>query len=160
MNYASAIAAILASFWILLIASTLGFILYILNSVALHKIGKRQGISWSWIAWIPFLNIILLAKIAYDNLLLQILMPLLSFFGGDKETTKVDNTEITTGFFNAPIGSILSLAYTILTFMCAYQIYKRYSKSYVAMTVLTVLSLGLLTPIFLFAIRNNKKTKN
>lgn len=53
-------------------------------------------------------------------------------------------------------NSIFSFALSILTAISLYKIYSKVSDKAVLMTVFTVLSLGLLTPIFLFSIRNNE----
>jgi hypothetical protein len=42
----------------------LGLAFYVIHSLALWAIAERTGTSDRWMAWIPFLNIFLLAKIA------------------------------------------------------------------------------------------------
>ena len=58
------------------------------------------------------------------------------------------------------LGFILSAIFKIIDFVAHYNIYSKYSKSAIIMTVLDIVSLGILGPIFLFAIRDNELKEN
>jgi hypothetical protein len=114
-------------------------ILYILGSIGLMKIADKMGEEKSWIAWVPVLNLYLIGKLGFSNVV-GWLMIALGILSGNRDTN----------------NSIFSFALSILTAISLYKIYSKVSDKAVLMTVFTVLSLGLLTPIFLFSIRNNE----
>jgi hypothetical protein len=114
-------------------------ILYILGSIGLMKIADKLGEKKSWIAWVPVLNLYLIGKLGFSNVV-GWLMIALGILSGNRDTN----------------NSIFSFALSILTAISLYKIYSKVSDKAVLMTVFTVLSLGLLTPIFLFSIRNNE----
>lgn len=75
--------------------------------------------------------------------------------------TKNDNAviEVVTKFIYV-ISLTLSIGATVFYYITTYMIYKKYSKKYVIMTILTILTLGALEPIFVFAIRNNDQVQS
>ncbi len=118
----------------------LALIYYILGSIGLMKIADRTGEERSWMAWVPVLNIYLLGKLGFSNVVGWV-MVVLFLLNGNKTTS----------------NSMFSLALSVLTIISFHKIYSKVSDKAVIMTVFTVLSLGLLGPIFLFMIRNNDR---
>jgi len=118
--------------------------LYILGSLGLMKIAERQGIQYNWIAWLPVSSSYLLGKVETNESLAWVLtsFSFLIWF--------TSWTNIPTAIYWA-----LLLAGLIIGSVALYNIYKRLSRHVIPMTIITFLSLGILGPIFLFAIRNN-----
>lgn len=116
-------------------------LLYVLGGLAYMKISKRFGYDKGWLGWIPVANSWLLGKLAISDTIGWVLVGL----------------TLVNGIFNdGGLGGLLSLASGILSFVCYHRIYEKLSDKAVVMTVFTVLSGGILAPIFLFAIRNNE----
>jgi hypothetical protein len=152
------IAGLLVAFLFLFLIIVL--VLYILHGIGLMKIAKKLNVSHAWMAWVPVLNFYLLGKVAFNNIYVQLALPILFILGGSRETT-VNGEIITKGtILPSPLDDIMWLAFMILMFVCLYMVYKRMSKKAVIMLVFTILSFGLLTPIFLFAIRKNNIVDN
>ena len=139
------------------------FLSYLFEAIAFYKISKRRNDRYPWIAWIPFANEYRRGKIAYNTKsggiamlickIATVIFTILVYMG-----TKNDNAviEVVTKFIYV-ISLTLSIGATVFYYITTYMIYKKYSKKYVIMTILTILTLGALEPIFVFAIRNNEK---
>ena len=120
----------------------IAIILYIFNGLGLSKIAKNQNLNNSWFAWVPILNVYLLGKIAMDDnvgIALAVLMGLMTF------ASKI------------PFLGFAGLGYIVLYFIATHKLFDKLSDKAVVMTVFNVLSFGMLTPIFLFAIRKNQE---
>lgn len=139
------------------------FLRYLFEAVAFYKMSKRRNDRYPWIAWIPFANEYRRGKIAYNTksggiaMLIckcaTLLFTVLVYMG-----TKNDNQAVEAVIkFLYIISLILSIGATVFYYITTYMIYKKYSKKYFVMTVLTILTLGAFEPIFVFAIRNNDK---
>ena len=140
----------------------IGTLLYIFNSVGLYKLAKNEENNNAYLACIPYLNRVTEGKIAFGNNLLGITMFVLQLLS-------VILMCITFFFFFfredslmilSILGFILSAIFKIIDFVAHYNIYSKYSKSAIIMTVLDIVSLGILGPIFLFAIRDNELKEN
>lgn len=131
-------------------------VLYILGSIGLMKITEKLNKKGGWMAWVPFLDVSLMAKIGLGSLLLEIIMPILMILSGKINISVNDKTTYSGGILPSPYGAIALGIFTVLEFVCIHKIYAKMSKKAVLMTVFTVLTLGLMAPIFFFAIRNNK----
>lgn len=133
------------------------FAIYVLSNIGLLKLTQRNNISHSWLAFIPIANTYIFGKIAFEDkvktfilLGMRIFSSIVSFLG----------IYYNTGYTTNKIISMLSwfsYIYLIFLFYAFYKIFKKYSDKAVIMLVFSVLSCGLLTPIFLFAIRNNER---
>jgi len=72
-------------------------------------------------------------------------------------TSTVNGVVVSSGsILPEPFSSIGSFVLAILALSSIYRIYSKVSEKAVVMMVFTVLTCGLLAPIFLFAIRNNE----
>ena len=129
-------------------------ITYIFESVAISRINKNQKCNATFTAWIPFYNKYLLGKIA--NLknqgivlgIINIIIVIMFIY-----FLLIENFShwLLLVFF------ILIFVNFILNILISHKIFKKAIVKYSDLfTVLSVLSLGLLRPIFLFFIRNNK----
>ncbi len=112
----------------------------------------------SWLAFIPFANTYICGQVAFENkaktFILLALNIILSIVSSIVCLTSISYYEM-----NAKLTLIswMSWIYMIFFFYASYQIFKKYSDKAVIMLVFSILSCGLLTPIFLFAIRNNER---
>lgn len=132
----------------------IGLVLYILGSIGLMKIANKIEGKGGWMAWLPFFSNYLTGKLAFNKLTGWCLV-ILMFLSSQKSST-INGQTITTGsILPTPFCSIAGLALAILLLVSLYKIYSKVSDKAVIMIIFTVLSFGLLSPIFLFAIRNN-----
>jgi hypothetical protein len=133
----------------------IGLILYILNGIGLMGIAKNMGIKNGWIAWVPIVNFALIGKIAFNNIIVQIALPALVILGGSYEATVNGETVMKGAILPSPLNDAANFAFVVLFLVCIYKIYKKLSNKAVIMLIFSILTFGLLIPIFLFAIRNN-----
>lgn len=144
------IMAALGMFMVLFVIITI--ITYILMSIGIQSLVKKMKIQNSWVCWLPIVNIYALGLLIVDKskvpkidlvmLYGNIIAVLIFLFGG--------NSTILLALF-----IILSLAMYILFLYSVYLLYERYSpENKVFYTVLSI-AFVLLTPIFIFSIRNN-----
>ncbi len=162
-EYKQKLALVIFSLWIIILV--LKAIFFVLKNLPVMKIAKRMGIKHRWLLLVPIADSYIFGKVAFKGnvmpfsfLGLNIISSLISI---------VSQCFFLSHFFNAydlPASlvylgfnaNIFRSLYTILKYDGAYQIYKKLSDKAVMMTVFTVLTFGLLEPIFLFAIRNNE----
>lgn len=139
-----------------------GAILYIFNSFGLYKLAKNEDNKNSYIAWVPYLNRIIEGKIAFGNSTLGITMFILQLLSIILMIVTVfsKNMQPQALVLLSVFSFILSAIFKIIDFVAHYSIYSKYSKSTILMTILDILSLGLLGPIFIFAIRDNELKEN
>ena len=125
---------------------------YIFESISISCIGKKMNCSLKFISWIPFYNKFLLGKIGGNKIIggiLGILNLLIVLFG----IYFFVNT--TTNYIIVCIFILCLLLSFILDTILSYKIYSKAVNKYSSLlTVLNVLSLGVLRPIILFIIRN------
>ena len=142
--------------YLFFVAIAIGFILYLLYSYVFQSIAcmcmlKNIGYAYPLTAWIPFYHKYLLGKIA-NKQILGAISGVLSFificlcvhFYIHLDFESVLLTILTISLIT------ISLIDTII----AHQIYKTHTKYANIFTIFTVLSFGILKPIFLFIIRN------
>lgn len=144
--------AMLAGFLLVILGIILVF--YILGSLGLMGIANKTETKGGWMAWLPIFNFYLMGKLAFGKAMGWVLV-VLSFLGGTSTLEIGGETVFSGSILPAPFNTIASIALLVLMIASLYKIYTRMSDKAVVMTVFTVLSLGLLTPIFLFAIRKN-----
>lgn len=148
--------AMVGMFWAFVIAivilAIIKLALYVFESFGLMKLNKNLGYKHSWTAWIPIYNKYLLGKIAvkpWAGVTLSLLW-------------LIKTVLFILGYIFAGINSllILTIILVIVTFIVEMiivsKLYTKYSKYNEVLTVFTAVTLGLLEPIFIFAIRNNK----
>ena len=49
---------------VLIIAITFGVIVYVIEGLTLFRMGKKAGVSWAWVAWIPGAQNFVVARMA------------------------------------------------------------------------------------------------
>ena len=125
---------------------------YIFESISISCIGNKMNCSFKFISWIPFYNKFLLGKIGGNKIIggmLGILNLFIVLFG----IYFFVNT--TTNYIIVFIFILCLLLSFILDTILSYKIYSKAVNKYSSLlTVLNVLSLGVLRPIILFVIRN------
>lgn len=148
---------------VLIIFLIIGITFYILQSIGLMKLAKRNNIKHSWLAFIPVANTYIHGKVAFEDkiktftlLSIKIISTIISsnYYSNLVLSYVNSNTSYTS---DNTIANVFSLIYVIFLFYASYQIFKKYSDKAVIMLVFSILSCGVLTPIFLFAIRNNER---
>lgn len=162
-DYDQQLALIIFGFFGLLLA--LKIVFFVLRNLPVMKIAKRMGIKHRWLSLVPIADSYIFGRVAFEGnvmpfsfLGLNIISTLVSIFAQYFFLSSIfsgGNLDLSLCNFTLNIN-IFRLLYTILKYDGAYQIYKKLSDKAVVMTVFTVLTFGLLTPIFLFAIRNNE----
>ena len=131
--------------YLFFVAIAIGVILYLLYSYVFQSIAsmcmlKNIGYAYPFTAWIPFYHKYLLGKIA-NKQILGAISGVLSFIS----------------ICLCVLFSILTISFMttlIIETIIAHQIYKTHTKYADIFTIFTILSFGILKPIFLFIIRN------
>lgn len=141
------VMAIIGAFLILFLIFLI--LLYVFYSMGLYEMAAKRNIENAWLAWIPIGNYFIMGMIAKENSKLKNLEYILLGIG-------------VLGFLcsifigsSSGISKFLSILTLLLTFYALFIIYKSYSQYFIVMTIFTVITLGLLAPFFVFAIRNN-----
>ena len=124
-----------------LILNPISFIFKTIFKNGLFEIALKENVPNAWMAGIIGLNSYLLGTIAFSKkigfcLVILIILGIISWYY----------------YFNC----IFWITAFIIRIMAYQKIYKRYSNNYKIMTMLTVISLGLLSYVFLSKIRNNE----
>ena len=144
--------------------------LYLLNAFGLMGILKTRGEKTPALAFVPYYNVYLLGKAGSNNkegmsklgiatLVMQIVMSLSSSFFGMMmslvQNSRYMHDEIL--ILPALFFILTMMGYMVLYYIVYSRIFLKYSKNGVLLTVFNILfGGGILGPIFLFAIRNNK----
>ncbi len=159
---------------IMAIILAIAVLMYVFTGIGLSKIAKKLGEENSWLAWIPVANSYLVGKLGCNvktGIFLAVASPVSGIISGimnimiqNQPVDLLNNDVIAIAFWMVIIAlSLLSIALsiTMLVFylIAVYHIYEKFSKEAVIMTVFTALSAGILSPVFLFAIRNHEVRK-
>jgi len=125
---------------------------YVFESIAVMRFRKNLNLKNNAISFIPFYNRYLLGKVT-DNKILGAVLALVSmlktitfvlwFFVGKSFALELFILSLIVGF--------------VLNIIVVSNIYKLYSKYNVVFTILTIITLGVLRPVFLFALRDSKQ---
>ncbi len=139
----------------------MAFILYILKGVAVMKMAKKMGIKNSGLAFVPIINSYILGKMAFEDKVMPYLFlgfNIFSFLFGSMFSSTILAVFGGSSLNSAELSmlSTLQAVHMVFAYYLLYKVYKKFSDKAVVMTVFTVLSCGILQPIFLFAIRNNE----
>lgn len=141
---------VLIAFFIILFAVFIYMIIaYLFESSAIMRFRKNLGNKKNIIAFIPFYNKYLLGKIS-DNKPLGIVLSFTSILG----VISFILFYCMNSSFYFWLFLILSFISFLLENIISSDIFKKYSKYNVVFTVFSILSLGILRPIFLFALRS------
>lgn len=136
-----------------------GFISYAFNSYGLYEIAKKEGIRNPYIAWIPYINRYILGKIAFKSIVNAIILVILNIIELILLSVILFVKNVEALYLFAIISLLLSIVVSVYTYIAHYRLYRKYSKSTIIMTILDVVSCGILGPFFIFAIRNNEENK-
>ena len=137
-----------------LIYFVIGIISYAFVSIGLFEIARREKIKHGYLAWIPYLNKYVLGRIAFKNKIHSVILTVLSI-GVFLSSSIMIFIKSNSTYTFALISFILSIILSVYSYFAHYKVFKKYSKSTVLMTVLDVISCGILGPFFIFAIRDN-----
>ena len=147
-------------FWVIYIL--IRFISYIFNSFGLLRIAKKEKYKYPYIAWVPVLSEYILAKyclskkkaIIYCILnglnYITVIFLLKSFSFGINEIL-LKNIVI--------VLSLYMLIYFIIEMIVMNKFYKKVFKCSEFFTITTIISFGLLKPIYIYISRFKKITK-
>lgn len=128
---------------------------YIFEGIAIGKMCKNLNYKYAYTSWIPFYNKFLLGRIAnhkkFGAMLAIINFTIINIF------ICLYNASSYSGLFLILFFILIMLSF-ILNIVISHEIFKKAIGTYGdILTIFSVLSLGLLRPIFLFVLRNNKK---
>lgn len=126
----------------------ISIILYVLMSIGIMKLLEEEDMP-AWLAWIPIIQNLLLIQIGYQN-----------------RTTvwiavvcMISSVLLSKIFMFMPILSLTAFIPAALSlylyFGALYKIYNAKSYSPTLLLILSIISFGLLAPLFIFLIRNN-----
>lgn len=155
-------------FFILIVAIVsliCAIIKYIFDGLGLMEMAKAKNEKYPWISWIPYAKEYLLGKLAYNSnvggtayLCITIGVSIISFIVSFIVGFVGEYCEDLTLALVIPYIFImlLSIAYSVFYYITIYKLYKQFSDKAVIMIVFTILTGGILSSIFIFAIRKNK----
>ncbi|MDD2377072.1 MAG: hypothetical protein PHD15_06400 [Clostridia bacterium] len=128
-------------------------VLYILSGIGLMGITNKLGQKGSWMAWVPIFNFYLIGKLGFTKIIGWIIVVLI--FLGSSYSSTINGVTTTGTILPAPFNAIAGCIFAALLLISIFRIYSKVSEKSIFMMIFTVLSFGLLAPVFLFAIRNN-----
>ena len=138
----------------ILILFVLAIVSYFLSSISLMQMAQRESIDEAWLAWIPVGNLYIIGK----------LIKSFKFNGQIFEPAEY----ILPGFWLASmalsgvsfIGSLATLALSLVTFLSFHSLYKLYAPADVTKyMIMTVLLPGLGASIALFQIKDRSMVR-
>lgn len=140
---------------ILLIILIYLFLSYIFESIAIVRMCKNLNYKHIFASWVPYYNKYLLGKIAglkNAGATLGIINAIITFMFIYFQYITNFNTWLLVVFF------VLLIISFVLNIVISHKIFNKAFNIYGDIfTVFSILSLGLLRPIFLFIVRNSKK---
>lgn len=160
---------------VIVVASVVGIVCYIFQSISLYRIAKRRNIPAPGLAWVPIANIYLIGKIAdrvryRSGALISCLRKWLlglsigvtvfftvgSIFIGLNYSANMNPENMSVPFLGILAYSIVilaTIAELVLEYVALFHIFKSCSNHFVALFVLSLI-FPITIPFFLFAIRN------
>ncbi|NLK96759.1 hypothetical protein [Defluviitalea saccharophila] len=123
-------------------------VLYVLKSIGLYGMAQKAGIENPWLAWVPVADMYIMGKLVGKiNLFnqeidkMEIILP-----AGSAAVLVLGGIPV--------IGTLLSLAYAVLTFAAFYYLFKKYrGEKAGGMLILSIIFI-FMGPIFLFTLRD------
>src|SRR5574344_818530 len=145
----------------IILAIVWGILSYIFSGLGLMEMDKKKNEKYPWLSWIPCARTYLIGKLAYGETNGGVL-----FLVASIGVTIINLIICNVVSFVSGVGSIaysiaemfsmiLNVGYLVFLYITYYRIYKQFSKNYTLMLVFTILTSGILAPVFIFAIRNN-----
>src|SRR5690625_1850178 len=121
-------------------------VLYIVGSIGLNKIAKKEGHNKAWLAWIPIGNWFLTAMLVEDDVNESI----------RGRFTLIFTLSLVCSLFIGGIFILFLYLPLILMFYAFYYIANRYSENAIVHVIIAVLTFSLSVPFQLFRFRNRK----
>ncbi|MBU8906485.1 hypothetical protein [Desertibacillus haloalkaliphilus] len=126
----------------------IGIVAYILGAIGLMKLADQSGVNNGWLAFIPVANLWVVGETIRD----RVMEPFnkhtgLWYLGATIALWLLEMIPY--------IGILFLLTQAVIVIYVCYQLFAKFSEKAVLLTILSVISLGLLWGFFLFAIRNN-----
>lgn len=140
-------------FLVFIIAFVFLLILHIFGAIGLKKIADKKEKGKSWIAFIPILNSFLIGILAFKKRIMAYLFLILSLL------STLYIADLYKVLPEIAIVAILVITF-IMLLMSLFNIYKSLSNKYIVMFIFTLLTVGLISPFLLFAIRKNNLIEN
>lgn len=140
---------------ILIIYLVLRFILYIFQSFGLLRIAKKEGYKYPYIVWLPGISHYVLGRYCCLNKIKCIIYCFLTLVS----IISLHIFWITSHDVLYPISKIYNIIYFIIDMIVMNKFYKKVYKTPELFTILTIITFGLLKPIFIYTARIKKITK-
>lgn len=131
----------------------LGIFCYLFFAIGLMTMANRLNVPHGWLAFIPIGSLWVFGEVLKEKvpepfhrntgwwlILIFVIQYILSFI--------------------PVIGTIIVIAYGVLHIWLLHQLYTMFSEKAVVLTIITIVSLGILSSFFVFAIRNNPIREN
>lgn len=126
---------------------------YIFMGISLYKINKNQKNKGNWMAWIPIFNIYLLGKLGCNKIVG--ILSVITLIVCTSFTISINSIEVESVSFISPIlSSILFFIVDIIMIISAARLYKKSEKKPIKLVLVSIITLGMAIPFFLFSIRN------
>ena len=138
----------------IIIYTIIKFILYIFQSFGVLNIAKKENYKYPYTVWIPFVSEYFLGKFCMDNkkgILYAVLTLIKAIL-----TICIIYIESTSLLY---IWLIYIVVYFIIDMLVMNKFYKKVYKNSEIFTVFTIITFGLLKPIFIYTIRIKKISK-
>lgn len=128
-----------------------GIVLYILASLGLYKMAVNVSIENPWLAWVPVANMYIIAKLIKTLKIKDFIVPSLEYVlpGGVIAVAILGGIPF--------IGTLLSLAYSILLFFALHKLFKIYRPQNALLWLILSIILPFMGPIFIYMIRNDRR---
>ena len=157
------IALFLGVFYLTVLAILIGIFIcmvltYVFDSLAFFGMAKKQGLSQTFTAWIPFYHKVLFGRVTGKNTL-GILSAICNFTAFISLFCRFESLYLTDLCIVLFVASLI--AGFVFDLLMASVVYKNASKKYSdVFTIASALTLGLARPIILFALRNKVTFEN
>ena len=142
--------------WMFIACLIYSVVRYVLEGISVMRMAERLGYKHGGVAWIPFYNNCLIGKIAGARTLgiISFVLSVITFGISICYYIMAEGYPIVEKFAFPAELALLAVKFVIDS-VIAHKIYRKaLGNNGDIMTVLTCLSLGLLRPIFFFAVRN------
>lgn len=154
------ILGIIVLLYVILLVVSL--VMYILQSIGLHTMGKREGIPNSWLAWIPFGNYYIVGELLPENKFVksgkQFVLAALIFIGVSFFLSIIVevlmNLTPFLGVLALIVHLILIVIFTVYIWIGYYYLLTKYTKNALPLTLLSVFLCPFIFSVALFILRN------
>lgn len=129
-----------------ILTNLISMLLYIFKTLSLYKMSEQENIDNKWLSCIPFIQNVILSKLAFNHYFIGIIMCIFKI------------TAILLFLYTKiPFWIIVTIfeMYLILYLINAYKIYKRRSNNYIILTIISLITCDLAVPFILYSLRKN-----